>query len=457
MNTWRNQDRLDVVVMVEVCNGDLEFAREEGGLVARLRIEVGLAGYDGAAVSDTRQVRTPPLNPADAASRTQFQVFGLILEDVPFRAGRLTCGVFDVNRRRVGLLNQLSKNPARSECAADWYAEDGPRAPRGLALEDPLFLARAPLGIWNPDHVQQEAASTDWLQDYAHPSRRYGLQEERLQIFLPVWPPATGAAAHEDLAGLRVQITGLDMPIVLNDTIAVDERGRSALSAGRSAGLFYELDVNLLPEGSYRLSLAPLGGQGRGLLRDFTVVWRLDALGRHRHQVLGEGRTVFTGAQLETFLASSPLEQEARLDEFWDALNPDPESPVNPAYLEFQYRLAYVREFLGGFGEFGPHDARGEVFLLLGPPDEMQGERMPMNDRDQDDARIKVYQRFAPDRDGTWAKGDPIGGTQTPGSLRLGGRAADAVLPTGGPLPRGAPFQRLAHQPLRAVEVRQRR
>jgi len=78
MNTWRNQDRLDVVVMVEVCNGDLEFAREEGGLVARLRIEVGLVGPDGAAVSDTRQVRTPPLSAADAASRTQFQVFGLI-------------------------------------------------------------------------------------------------------------------------------------------------------------------------------------------------------------------------------------------------------------------------------------------------------------------------------------------------------------------------------------------
>ena len=54
----------------------------------------------------------------------------------------------------------------------------------------------------------------------------------------------------------------------------------------------------------------------------------------------------------------------------------------------------------------------GEVFLLLGPPDEMQVNHMPMNFREQDDARIKVFQRFAPDREGTTAKGSNEGGTQ---------------------------------------------
>ncbi len=93
------------------------------------------------------------------------------------------------------------------------------------------------------------------------------------------------------------------------------------------------------------------------------------------------------------------------LDEFWDAHNPDPENPVNAAYLEFQYRLAYVRRFLGGFGEYGATDERGEVFLMLGQPDEVQIHHMPMNFRDQDDARIKVFERFAPDREGSQAKG----------------------------------------------------
>jgi GWxTD domain-containing protein len=146
---------------------------------------------------------------------------------------------------------------------------------------------------------------------------------------------------------------------------------------------------------------------------EFDVVWRLEALGRHRNQIMGEARTVMEGKDLSKFMTASPAEQEKLMDDFWDGLNPDPESPVNEVYLEFQYRLAYVRKFLGGFGQLGANDERGEVFLLLGPPDEMQLHHTPMNFRDQDDARIKVFQRFAPDREGSTAKGGSSGGTQS--------------------------------------------
>ena len=71
-----------------------------------------------------------------------------------------------------------------------------------------------------------------------------------------------------------------------------------------------------------------------------------------------------------------------------------------------------MRKFLGGFGQFGANDERGEVFLLMGPADEVQFHHMPMNFRDQDDARIKVYNRITPDREGTEAKGGNLDGTQ---------------------------------------------
>jgi GWxTD domain-containing protein len=336
----------------------------------------------------------------------------LVLEDVPFRSGRLNCQIYDVNRRRPGLLNQAKKRSSRAECATAWAAEDGPRAPAGIALEDPLFLVHAPFEDWNPESTTEATGNDGWLHDYTHPSRRYGLEQDRLQIFQPVWPQAGGIAMEQENMGLRVQVVSMAMEYVINDTIRFDRRGRAALAAGRPAALFYELDVNLLPEGAYRMSLAPLDGQGRGSLVDFDVVWRLEALGRHRSQILGEGRTVMEGRELKKFLAASPAEQEKLLDEFWENLNPDPESPVNEVYLEFQYRLAYVRKFLGGFGQFGANDERGEVFLLMGPADEVQLHHMPMNFRDQDDARIKVYQRFAPDREGIEAKGSSVGGTQ---------------------------------------------
>jgi hypothetical protein len=71
-------------------------------------------------------------------------------------------------------------------------------------------------------------------------------------------------------------------------------------------------------------------------------------------------------------------------------------------------RVAYVREQLGGFGANGAKDPRGQVFLLLGQPSEIQGESMPLNQAQQSDAYVKVYDPFAPDREGTQIRGvDP--------------------------------------------------
>jgi len=412
VNRWVSEDRLDVLVLIEVANGDLEYKEEKGGFVGRMRLEVQLAGFDGEIISQKRHLRTKILSAEESGSRTLFQVFGVVLEDVPFRAGRLNCQVYDVNRRRPGLFNQVTKRNSRSECSTAWFAEAGPRASAGIALEDPLFLVHAPFIQWNPSSSVEGGGDDGWLHDYMHPSRRYGLEQDRLQIFQPVWPPAGGIALDDSNQGFMVRVVSLDMEYAIVDTVGIDQRGRAALSAGRPVALFYELDVNLLPEGAYRMSLAPLGGQGRATLVEFDVVWRLEALGRHRSQILGEGRTVLEGDELSAFVAASPAEQEKLMDDFWDRLNPDPESPVNEVYLEFQYRLAYVRKFLGGFGQLGANDERGEVFLLMGPADEVQIHHMPMNFRDQDDARIKVYNRFAPDREGSEAKGGNVEGTQ---------------------------------------------
>lgn len=414
VNRWEDEDHLDVLVLVEVANADLSYDRQDRGLVGRLNLEVVLTGADGTVLKTKRPVRTPFLSEEDAASRTLFQNFGVILKNVPFRSGNFTCTLKDVNRIRTGVLNQMQRNLAESSCRTLWFAPDGPRPDQGLALEDPLFLAHAPLDSWNPDLAAAGRDTGGWLHDYAHPSRRYGIEEDHLQLFIPVWPPAAGIPPGRTPPDIRVQITNLDMDFVVNDTINIDERGQLALAAGRPASILYSLDVNILPEGPYRLSLAPLGGFGRGVLKNFSVVWELAHLGRGRNQVVGEGRMVFSGADLSRFLASSPAVQEKMLDDFWSGLDKDPDDGVNGPRLEFEYRLAYVRQFLGGFGEYGPYDDRGEVFLLLGPPDEIESKHLPMNKREQDDAQIKVFKRFAPDREGNWAKGSYRENTSQP-------------------------------------------
>ena len=415
INRWHDEQRLNVMVLVEVVNGDIGYTEEKGGLVGRLRIEVELESLDGRVISEKRPVRTAVLDPERAGSRTEFQIFGVLLENVPFRNGRIRCRVYDVRSPKTGLLNEMRRLVRVSSCAGAWSATSSARPETGLALEDPLFLAHAPLMEWRPG--MDTAEDGRLLHDYIHPARRYGLEQDSLQLFLPMWPADGGLPLAESAAGLRVQVTNLDMDFAITDTVAIDPTGQGALMAGRPAALVYELDVNLLPEGTYLLSIGPLGGEGRGIVAEFDVVWRLAALGRNRNELLGEGRSVLFGRELDDFLAASPAEQERRLRTFWDGLNPDPEDPVNMTHLEFQYRLAFVREFLGGFGQFGARDARGEVFLALGMPDEVRGERMPMSFRDQDDARIKVYDRFAPDREGTMARGNSGSLDSSPYSL----------------------------------------
>lgn len=411
LNRWQDDGTLDVLIMVEVPNASLTYKEETGGLVSRLRLEVELKPIAGETIVKKRPFHTAPLRADDSQSRVLNQVFGVILKDVPHHEGRISIQLYDVNKYREGIWNQYKRKLRRTEASTMWVAEENPRASRGLALGDPLYLFLAPLNQWDPSQQSFAKSGGGLLHDYMHPSRRYGITQDKLQVFLPIWPPAGGLMPGEDHPGLAVQVTSLDMDFALNDTINFDELGQMALEAGRPAGLFYELDVNLLPQGSYRLTVAPLDGQGRGLSSGFDVIWRLDSLGRHYTRLMAEGNLIFEGDDLAAFLESSPAEREAMMDKFWDELNPDPENPFNEAYLEFQARMAYVESFLGGFDEFGPRDDRGLVMVLLGPPDELQREAMPMNFRDQDDAQIKVFKRFAPDREGVTAKGSsPEGG-----------------------------------------------
>lgn len=427
VNRWRADDHLDVVALVSVVNADLTTQDEDGDLVARFRVEVTMTSPDGREVTRTRQVRTRALSRADAGSRSLRQVCGVILPDVPFRSGRISCTVYDVNRRREGLLNQLRSSEARSEAYGEWYADAGPRPVSGLALDDPLYLVHAPLAAWNPESAADPSETGGLLGDYVHPGRIYGLEQDRLQVVIPVWPPAGGVTRPEDLAGLRLQVVSADGIYALTDSIAFDQRGTNALEAGRPAYLFYELDVNRLPAGTYRLSAGPLGGQGRGLVSGFSVVWELGALAREQDVVQGEGFTVFSGDARERFLRASPTDRQIMLDDFWRKLDPDPADAINPVQVEFQYRIAYVQQFLGGFGPQGASDSRGEVFLLLGAPDEIEREPVPLNYRDQDDARVKVYDRFTPDRPGSTAKGAaPEGTVVTSPYATIGGVPLDS-------------------------------
>ena len=146
----------------------------------------------------------PCLTSAEAGSPTLFQSFGLVLEDVPFRSGRITVDVYDVNERREGL-PQPDAQAAAGSAAAPAPGRPGrsPAPPGASPWRIPCSWPTPPWRTGSPG-ATGEAMPRGWLHDYMHPSRRYGLEQDRLQVFQPVWPQLGGVPLEADSLGLLV-------------------------------------------------------------------------------------------------------------------------------------------------------------------------------------------------------------------------------------------------------------
>lgn len=394
---------VDVVCYFSVPNGDIGFEPDDiGRLRGELSVMLQLTGEGGAVTGLERKVPVHTFTSLEAGSPTTYQIFNLTLTGVEDAAGELVCVVEDMNRLRKGLYNIVERKPARSELSGRWLREDL-SGRDGMVMGFPVFLAGAPVGFWSPgEHVDDTV-----LADHLHPNRRYGIENETLQIYFEIDPRLPAGGGREPLTGrLLMQILAKDLDFAMRDTIPFSLDPMSVVRQGGTAGVFYELDVNRLPPGVYQLSCAPLDGPGVPWVAEFDVFWSATALNRDADELRGEGLTVLMGDELDAFLEAGQAEREAMLADFWAELDPDPETPYNEGRMEFRRRMAYVNIYLGGFGKRGAKDDRGLTYLLLGPPDAVHFQIIPTDQQEMDDAMMRVFDGFAPQRDGSWARSD---------------------------------------------------
>lgn len=407
VNRHEEDGSVSVVLLISVANREVTFAKKKGRLTGRLQVEATLEGDDGSVVSKQTKVDLRTQNAEQAASPTVYQILPLVLPGVRATSGRLTIELLDTQRERPGLLSMVKQRRwARSQIAADWSAPAAAREPEALAVGDPVFLAKAPIALWaGGARAGGEAPERSRLTDHLHPNRRYGLEQERLQVYFEVEPPLQGGGAAAARDGLFVQVLAKDLEFAVRDTLRLDPPQLAALNAGGTTGIYYEMSVKDLPPGAYQLSVAPGNREGRPWLAEFDVVWSLDSLRRFGDELLGEGRTILAGDELKAFELAGAAEREDILERFWQDRDPDPDTALNEAFLDFRRRVSYVREFLGGFNASGAVDPRGRIFLWLGPPDEISKTVLPLNQTDQREAVIQVYDNYAPEREGTSIKG----------------------------------------------------
>lgn len=393
VNLPREDGGVDVVVLIAVAHRELEFAEDAGIHRARVRATVAVTGPDGQRWETVESVRLSSRNVAEAQSPALRQEFTAVVRGITAEYGELTVKLEDLNRRRPGLRYLGTDERAFAEVAADW--ESLPRRETaGLAVGDAVFLAHAPIRDW-ADTGRPTPAGHGGPWEYINPLRRYGLEAGAVQLHFNVEPPRRvedRARAARRALQVRIESDRLDFALV--DTIETTAAVQQALMAGHPAAIYWEMDAAGLPPGSYRMSLAPVDTVGRGLLTSFDVVWSLSQLVMEHDLVLGEGRTVLQGEALARFEQAPRAEQPLILDEFWAAHDPTPEDPYNEAHAEFRRRVDHVQRFLGGFGATGALDPRGRIYLLLGRPDGVHEEAVPMNEDVVNAAREAVFDRF---------------------------------------------------------------
>lgn len=393
----RDDGGMDIVLLLAVPNRELAFQEELGGRMSgRIVVNVDVYQPDSPVSSRHEELIVTAGSLEASYSGIAQQVFSLLIENVVAPYATIICTLDDVTATRIVNRDEAPR-PPRASLRGEWVSPPDIDDVVGLYLHAPVFVAGAPLGLLPPGLEDLPPLQNQLISDHLHPTRRYGLEQDLLQVIFDVEAATRGSEAPRVLPrSLMIQVLAKELDLAHRDTIVVMDDPHAFIAAGGHATVSWELDVSDLPPGSYQLSCAPLDGLGNAWVNEFDVIWSMDALTRPRDDLVLTGHLVLPDSELDRFEKSGPVEQEAILGRFWSENDPDPSTRINEAEIEFRERMDYVRRFLGGFGRRQPMDDRGDIFLLLGPPDEIEKQVIPINSESFEDAMAKVYNSYIP-------------------------------------------------------------
>jgi len=165
-----------------------------------------------------------------------------------------------------------------------------------------------------------------------------------------------------------------DQPLAVN---VVDETGTSIWNAsaslvrGDSVLRFGVVDIpaRALPLGRLWIEVAP---PGQNPVRTPIVLTISDQwMVANFDEVVDFLRYIAYPDELDSLRAGSPAERRERWEEFWDRRDPLPVTDANEYRDEFFQRVRYATEaFREPGGRAGWDTDRGEVYIVMGPPDQ---------------------------------------------------------------------------------------
>ena len=398
----RADGTVDVILIGTIPNSELQMAqRWGGGWKGQVAVDISLKDATGLVHTRTHTLALQAMRTEDAQSNTVYQNFSFVLRGIDAVYGSVQCTLRDLTAGRTDAALEAASVPT-THVRGEWVRAQALADVRGLYLHPPLFLAGAPLKMLPSDEGNIVPPRRTVLIDHLHPNRRYGLEQSKLQVTFDIERAGHRLTDLDDLPHtLMMQVLARDLDYMRRDTIRVLDDITMFAAAGGHATVTWELDVNSLPPGAYQLSCAPQDGFGNSWVTEFDVLWSAHAIKRTTTEQNLVGHLVLQGKDLAEFKAAGPAEREALLAQFWDRYDPDPSTKINEADIEFRQRMRHVTRELGGLGKTSALDDRGMIYLLLGPPDDIEQQVVPMNADSFDSALDKVYDVWAPMQYGT--------------------------------------------------------
>lgn len=320
-----------VVVSMSLPNSALRFQRDANGFLAEYSVSASF-------VQDSAEVRR--LDAREGVRIGTFAETGRTDESIVFqqmialRPGRyeVRFDASDVNSSRgfraVDTLDvpAYGTNAARIGSPLVVYRAEG----RNARAERPFLIA-------NPRHAVP-----------------YGGESPRLYL------ESYGAGAEQPLQVRVVNETGTE--VWSADALLV--RGDSTVRYG-----VVDLPAATLPLGRFWVEVT---GPGTGVVRTPIVLTISDQwMVANFEEVLEFLRYIAHSDELDSLRTGTPAERRARWETFWAKRDPLPITDLNEFRDEFFQRVRYATEaFREPGGRAGWQTDRGEVYIVLGPPDQ---------------------------------------------------------------------------------------
>lgn len=369
---FRGREGRDVAeVDIRIPNNEIKFNENGGRWEGHVKLSVQISALDGTpVVQDAAEMHFEETTEARATNSVYFQT---VIKRYHLEPGvyRLSYAIEDLQSPKITMVGMM-KDENKISIVRDHRLEL-PEFPDDLpSFSDAKF-------VWSVEgddgHGRREY--------HPNPPRLYGLYKDSLMVYLELYLPESMADAPS--FGFQSIIVDAGSNEVKATNIRLPDPGPGVGSAGgngiRTYPILLREDLNELVAGVYTLRVAfYLDNRlvGRTEAGSFSVAWDLRTWEVPRREIMAEARFLLGDDAFDRFREATAGDQEKMLDAMWKKADPTPETAENEAYDTFLARLTYVSSHYADYGP-GVFDPRGQLYLRLGPPDEIIQDVVPLN------------------------------------------------------------------------------